>query len=57
VFPERGRIMPELGLDDIREVFVFNFRVVYQLADAEIRIVAILHGARDLRGWRPTRPG
>lgn len=30
-FAERGRAMPELGHDDVREIFVFSFRVIYQV--------------------------
>ena len=34
-FPRSGRVVPELGRDDIREVIVGDYRVVYRLeADA-----------------------
>ncbi|MEN8150903.1 MAG: type II toxin-antitoxin system RelE/ParE family toxin [Planctomycetota bacterium] len=48
---ERGRIVPELQQTDIREVFVFSYRMLYEVTDSEVRILAFLHGARDFAGW------
>ncbi len=51
-FPtERGRIVPELHQQDIREVFVSNYRMLYRVAETEVSIVAFLHGARDFSKW------
>jgi plasmid stabilization system protein ParE len=45
---ERGRIVPEFGDPAIRELFVRNYRLIYQVSEVEIVIVAFIHGARDL---------
>ncbi len=51
-FPtKRGRIVPELQRQDIREVFVSNYRMLYRVAETEVSIVAFLHGARDFSRW------
>jgi len=49
-FPRSGRIVPELGRDDIREVIVQNYRVIYRLRPDEVEILTIHHGARRLEG-------
>src|SRR6476659_5044716 len=44
---ERGRVVPEVGLSTIRELFVFKYRLMYELVPEEARIIAFIHGARD----------
>jgi len=44
---ERGRVVPEVGLSTIRELFVFKYRLMYELVPEEVRIIAFIHGARD----------
>ena len=43
-----GRVVPDLALDDLREIIVPPFRMVYRIRRAEIRIVAVVHVRRDL---------
>lgn len=52
-FPLRGRIVPELGDPDIRELFVGSYRLIFRITDEEIRIISFVHGARDLSGLQP----
>lgn len=47
---ERGQIVPEIGDASIRELLVRPYRLVYQLTDRQVRMLAIIHGAR--RAWR-----
>lgn len=44
----RGRIVPECGDINIREIFLKSFRLIYQITDDTIHILAFVHGARDL---------
>lgn len=46
--PLSGSVVPEFGRDDIRELFVYSFRIVYRLADYEVRVLTIIHGSRQL---------
>jgi len=48
----RGRVVPEVGDPAIREVFAFRYRLLYQVGEDTVEIVAFLHGARDFERWR-----
>lgn len=48
---ERGRIVPELQRRDTREVFVYSYRMLYQVTQSKVHILAFLHGARDFGRW------
>lgn len=47
-FPESGRVVPEFGFRQIREVFQGPYRIVYHMAPEEIRVLMVVHGAMDL---------
>ncbi|HEX7342947.1 MAG TPA: type II toxin-antitoxin system RelE/ParE family toxin [bacterium] len=47
-FAKRGRIVPELGSPDIRELWVRSYRLVYKVSNDTVIILAFIHGARDL---------
>ena len=49
---DRGRIVPELREPDLRELFVFRYRLMYRVFAEEVHIVAFVHGARDYASWR-----
>ena len=43
-----GRIVPEIDEKEIRERFVYSYRLVYRIQNSTITIVAIIHGKRLL---------
>jgi toxin ParE1/3/4 len=47
-FPEIGRIVPELGISNIRERFVYSYRLIYRIESAQILVAAVIHGSRLL---------
>ena len=47
--PFAGRIVPEIEDKNIRERFVYSYRLVYQIQENEILIVALIHGKRLLQ--------
>jgi plasmid stabilization system protein ParE len=47
-FPLIGRIVPEWEDPNIRDRIVFNYRVIYRVYPEEVRILGIIHGARQL---------
>ena len=49
---ERGRIVPELEIPSIREVFVGRYRLIYEVRETKIEVLAFLHGARDFAKWQ-----
>ena len=40
-FPERGRVVPEFGLELLREVIHPPFRIVYRLDSERVRVVRV----------------
>jgi addiction module RelE/StbE family toxin len=48
-FPRSGRIVPEAGQDDIRQVIVQSYRVIYRVRSDLVEILTVVHGARRLR--------
>ena len=52
--PGQGRRVPELeGSDEVREVIVQSWRVIYRVTEADVVIVAVVHSARLLRSALP----
>ncbi|MFB3924080.1 MAG: type II toxin-antitoxin system RelE/ParE family toxin [Terriglobia bacterium] len=49
-FAERGRVVPEFRNPTIRELFVRNYRLIYQVEMNSTNILAFIHGSRDLAG-------
>lgn len=50
-FSERGRWVPELQDRRTRELFVRNYRLMYEVHHDQVTIVVFVHGARDLAAW------
>ena len=48
-FSERGRIVPEIGNPNIRELLIRDYRLIYSIEPSRIVILAFVHGTRDLR--------
>ena len=55
-FPQIGRIVPEFERNDLREIFFHKYRIVYQLRNNVVTIVAIVHGAMDIKKKREREP-
>lgn len=51
VFADRGRIIPEIESRSIREIFVYRYRLIYDVSGDEVRVLAVLHGAMDFDRW------
>ena len=47
-FPLRGRVVPEVRDESIRERFVYSYRLIYRVEADRITIVAVVHGFRLL---------
>lgn len=48
MFFERGRIVPELGKENVRELFVREYRLIYSVERTRILVVGIIHGKRNI---------
>jgi plasmid stabilization system protein ParE len=54
-FPDRGRIVPELGQPSIRELIYGDYRVVYKIEGATIGVLTVRHGRRQFEVSEPRR--
>jgi plasmid stabilization system protein ParE len=49
---ERGRMVPEIGDPPLRQLLVYDYRLLYRVLEDRVVIRAFLHGARDFSKWR-----
>jgi len=47
-FPKSGRVVPEIDNELIRELFVFQYRLIYEIKGNEIHLLTVIHGKRLL---------
>mgnify|MGYP001175426574 FL=1 len=47
LFPEIGRVVPEVGDPHIREVIVYSYRLVYEVSGKNIEVLALIHAKRN----------
>lgn len=47
-FPRSGRVVPEFGIDSIRELIEGNYRIVYRLNTEYVFIARVQHSAMIL---------
>ena len=46
--PFAGRVVPELDDGNVRERFLYSYRVIYELRGSRIAVLAVIHGRRLL---------
>jgi toxin ParE1/3/4 len=57
-FPRSGQVVPEFGIESIREIQFRGYRIIYQVAEGACYIRAVVRGSRDLQrqidpsGWK-----
>ena len=49
-FPFAGRIVPEFGEENIREWFVYSYRIIYRVDEGVVTVATIIHGKRSWSG-------
>lgn len=47
LFPEKGRVIPELNFNNYRELIVKSYRVLYRIEKDTIFILTILHMSQE----------
>jgi len=48
LFPDSGRIVPEIDDNVTREIFVYSYRIIYEVINNAVYILTVIHSARDL---------
>ena len=47
-FPLAGRRVPEFDEQDIRELLVYSYRIIYLVEENQVTIVSVIHGKQML---------
>jgi len=47
-FPTRGRVVPEFENENVREIFVYSYRLIFEIETDRTSILAVIHGKMDL---------
>ncbi len=48
-YPYKGRVVPEFSINEIREVFEKNYRIVYRISEKQIEILTVFEGHKLLK--------
>lgn len=46
MLPFAGRVVPEMGMETLREVFVRTYRIVYRIKGDEVQVITVFEGHR-----------
>jgi toxin ParE1/3/4 len=46
--PRMGRVVPELGKDNVRELSLYSYRILYEIEEPDIVVLALIHKRQDL---------
>jgi len=47
-FSMRTRMVPELGDENVRELLLGEYRIIFRIMEQEVQIISVLNQARDL---------
>lgn len=47
-YPRSGRVVPELDIEEVREIILGNYRLIYRIREDEVQVLTVHHGARLL---------
>jgi toxin ParE1/3/4 len=47
--PRIGKVVPELGNEAIRELPVCSYRILYEIREPDIVVLAVIHKRRELQ--------
>jgi len=58
-FPRSGRVVPEIGSDEYREIIYRSHRIIYRVGKSSVSILTVRGGAQllDLTEADPTKAG
>ncbi len=49
-FPEMGRVVPEIGNPNIRELIIYSYRLIYEVSSSRVIILAVVHCKQNFTG-------
>ncbi len=48
-FPRSGRVVPEIQLDEFREIILDNYRIIYRIEEKQVSILTVRSGREILQ--------
>jgi addiction module RelE/StbE family toxin len=54
--PRIGRVVPELNSDEVREQFLYSYRLIYEITGDRVVVLAVIHGKRLLESVERFKP-
>jgi toxin ParE1/3/4 len=47
--PRMGKMVPELGVEAIRELPLYSYRILYEIKQPDVIVLAVIHRRRDFQ--------
>ncbi len=47
--PKLGKVVPEIKDDNIRELHLYSYRILYEIKPPNIEVLAVIHKRRDFK--------
>ena len=47
--PRLGKMVPEIKDDNIRELHLYSYRILYEIKPPNIEVLAVIHKRRDFK--------
>ena len=47
--PRIGKVVPELGDDNLRELSLYSYRILYEIKAPEVSVLAVIHKRREFQ--------
>jgi toxin ParE1/3/4 len=48
-----GRIVPEAGSEDVREILYRSYRIIYRVKSERVDVLKVIHSSRDISSQSP----
>lgn len=48
--PNVGKVVPEIQDDNVRELHLYSYRILYEIKDPNVEVLAVIHKRRDFKG-------
>jgi toxin ParE1/3/4 len=48
-FPDKGRIVPEIGKSNVKEIFCRSYQIIYKIESRKITILTVRHMRQHLK--------
>jgi plasmid stabilization system protein ParE len=46
--PRMGKMVAEIGDENVKELFLYSYRIIYEIRSEDVFVLAVVHKRRDL---------